>query len=59
VESVGNLKGCPSNGGNSLGVIHITSLSTISTFEKNVPSWYCWCLLQPVQGGIFHCYLVS
>ena len=38
VESVGNPKGCPSNGGNSLGVIHITSLSTINTFEKNIPS---------------------
>jgi hypothetical protein len=33
---VGNLKGCPSNVGNSEGIIYITSLSTISSFIKNI-----------------------
>jgi len=36
VESVGNLKGCPSNVGNSEGTIYITTLSTISAFIKNL-----------------------
>jgi len=36
MESVGNLKGCPSNVANSEGIIYITSLSTISAFIKNV-----------------------
>ena len=36
MESVGNLKGCQSNVGNSEGTIYITSLSTISVFIKNL-----------------------
>ena len=33
---MGNLKGCPSNVGNSEGIIYITSLSIISSFIKNI-----------------------
>ena len=36
MESVGNLKGYPSNVVNSEGIIYITSLSTISIFMKNL-----------------------
>jgi hypothetical protein len=36
MESVGNLKGFQSNVGNFEGVIYIMSLSTISTFIKNI-----------------------